>query len=158
MVGYFAMLDGEELGGLLDGSLEMEAFLSRIVLEEDRCVDIDKSWAGLRHLLLGGKEDPEPGAIDPILGGKALGEEDVGYGPARYLSPEEVGKASVALGAVDFDGLRGLFREGVLGNPGVYPSYEDEEDFNYLEYNFGVLRDFFSRCAAAGRNMLLFIA
>ena len=158
MIGYFAMLDGEELKGLRDGSIEMEAFLSRIVLEEERCIDIDKAWAGLRYLLLGGREGPGPGAVDPVLGGKALGEEDAGYGPARTLAPDEVRSASEALGAVDFDGLRGLFREAVLGNPEVYPCYEDEEDFNYLEYNFGVLKDFFSRCAAAGRDMLLFIA
>jgi len=158
MIGYFAMLDGEELKGLRDGSIEMEAFLSRIVLEEERCIDIDKAWAGLRYLLLGGREGPGPGAVDPVLGGKALGEEDAGYGPARTLAPDEVRSASEALGAVDFDGLRGLFREAVLGNPEVYPCYEDEEDFNYLEYNFGVLKDFFSRCAAAGKDMLLFIA
>jgi len=158
MIGYFAMLDGEELKGLRDGSIEMEAFLSRIVLEEERCIDIDKAWAGLRYLLLGGREGPGPGAVDPVLGGKALGEEDAGYGPARTLAPDEVRSASEALGAVDFDGLRGLFRETVLGNPEVYPCYEDEEDFNYLEYNFGVLKDFFSRCAAAGKDMLLFIA
>jgi len=158
MIGYFAMLDGEELKGLLDGSLDMEAFLSRVVLEEERCIDIDKAWAGIRYLLLGGGEEAGQGRVDPILGGKALGEEDAGFGPARILSPEEVRSAADSLAAVDFDGFRGLFREGILGNPEVYPGYEDEEDFNYLEYNFGVLRDFFSRCAAAGGDMLLFIA
>lgn len=158
MVGYFAMLDGEEFAGLLDGSIEMEAFLARIVLDEDRCIDIDKAWAGLRYLLLGGQGKPGPSGIDAILGGETLGEEDVGFGPARRLSPDEVKAAAAFLGSVDFDGLRGLFKDGVLGNPEVYPCYEDEEDFNYLEYNFGILRAFYARCAEAGKDMLLFIA
>lgn len=158
MIGYFAMLDEGELEGLRSGTIDMEEFLSRIVRDEERCLDLDKAWSGLHFLLSGGTAKEEAKADDPILGGERIGDEDIGFGPARVLGRESVRSVAERLAATDFGAFRGLFLERVLGNEEVYPCHEDEEDFNYLEYNFAALAAFYGRCAGSGKDMLLFIA
>lgn len=157
MTGYYARITEGELEGLKAGTEELEAFLSRMVDDEARCLDIDKSWAGIHFLLCDGAWESASTLFDAVLGGEPLGDEDVGHGPARYLAAGAVARLSEALAAVDFESKRGLFRQAVLGHPEVYPGLEDEEDFNYLEYNFQKLRSFLAECASAGAPVLLFI-
>lgn len=42
---------------------------------------------------------------DVVLGGAPIGELDVGYGPARYLSPAEVKEVFEALNGLDWESL-----------------------------------------------------
>jgi hypothetical protein len=157
MTGYFAGISQEELDGLKAGQ-DMETFLASLVEDEGRCLDIDKAWAGIHYLLCGGAWEGSGPLFDAILGGEPLGDEEVGHGPARYLLPPAVAAVSAALGKVDFSALKELFRSAVLGNGEVYPGLEDEEDFNYLEYNFLRLRDFYRARAEQGQTVLLFVA
>jgi hypothetical protein len=157
MNGYFARISQDELEGLKGGE-DLEVFLSRIVEDEDRCLDVDKAWAGIHFLLCDGRWEGTGPLFSAVLGGEPLGDDDVGHGPARFLLPSEVAAVAAALQRVDFASLRELFRSAVLGNPEVYPGLEDDEDFNYLEYNFLRLRGFYEACAGSGQALLLFIA
>lgn len=87
-----------------------------------------------------------------------MGEEDFGFGPARSLDPARVAASAAALEAVDFSSKIDDYRRLVLGQSGVYPGYDDEEGFNYVEYYFLGLREFFSRVAAEGSHLILCIA
>src|SRR5215831_2317265 len=67
-------------------------------------LSLDKAWHGL-HFLLCGQPEPTAGPLGSvILGGTEIGDDDLGYGPARYFEPSEVGEIAAALGR---DGLEG---------------------------------------------------
>src|SRR4051812_2160785 len=60
-------------------------------------LDIDKSWHAIQFLLTGDPWDGKPPLQNAVMGGVELGDEDVGYGPARGLSPPDVQAVSRAL-------------------------------------------------------------
>src|SRR5262245_57371610 len=51
------------------------------VTETDRYMDVDKAWAGIAFLLNVAGGAP----ADIVGGGIPLSDEDLGYGPVRYL-------------------------------------------------------------------------
>src|SRR5205809_3698611 len=51
---------------------------------EDRSdLDVDKAWHGLHFLLTGAANEERPPLDFLVTGGEEIGDEDVGYGPAR---------------------------------------------------------------------------
>ena len=58
-------------------------------------LNLEKSWHVL-HYLLTGKAEEAPGPLgNAILGGTEIGG-DLGYGPARFLTPQQVREVAVA--------------------------------------------------------------
>jgi hypothetical protein len=92
--------------------------------------DVDKAWDGLRFLLAKAEDAP----VDVVLGGSLLGEADWGYGPARYLTPEEVDAAARYLDSVDFDRLAEHFDAAGMREANVYPAIwgDGDSDLDYL--------------------------
>ncbi len=157
MIARYISLDDNELAHLTDGTVMVEEFVSALVDNEERCLDIDKAWAGIHMLLCGKAWEGELPLFNAVLGGKPLGDEDLGYGPARYLSAQEVRELSLALSGIDLLERRDAFMELVHGNDEVYPGFHDEEDLNYLDYNFARLKEFLCDCVGNGKNLLLFL-
>ena len=69
-------------------------------------LDIERAWNAI-HFLLNGEELPEPGAVAPpllnvVYGGEEIGE-DIGYGSARFLLPQQVRELADALQDISAD-------------------------------------------------------
>lgn len=158
MIAYYIPIDKSGLDSLERDDAKLEEYLSLALGSEDACFDIDKAWAAIHCLLCGSPEEGEGPLHDAILGGSPLGEEDFGIGPARILDPSQVAEAAKALEAVDFSAKAGEFRSNIIGRAEVYPGYEDEDGFNYVEYNFGRLKDYFAEKAGEGSYLILCIA
>jgi hypothetical protein len=158
MIAYYVSVDDEVLARLVAGEEPIEDYLTEAIEAEDRSFDIDKAWAGIHYLLCGKVWEGEGPLFDAVLGGEALGEEDLGRGPPRILRKEAVAAVSAALGGLDLEPSRGRFMAEVLHNEEIYPGFTEAEDFNYLEYYFEALKGFFAECARNGRNLVLFIA
>lgn len=125
---------------------------------EDVVLDIDKSWHGI-HFLLTHEVYGGDGPVSlPILGGTAIGN-DLGYGTARYLEPQDVASAADALAGVSVDQLRERFKPAELEEAYVYPTgiWEDEGDeaFEYLAHWYERLQHFYAAAAQRGDAMLL---
>ncbi len=158
MIAYYIPIDSDTLAALERGDRDLEDYLSLALDNEDLCFDIDKAWAAIHFLLCGSPEEGEGPYHDAILGGRPLGEEDFGSGPARVLDPGQVQAAAAALGEVDFQSKLEDYRLHVLGQASIYPGYDDDEGFNYVEFNFQRLRDFLARVAKDGAYLILCIA
>ena len=52
-------------------------------------LDLDKAWHGIHFLLTGSAWEGEEPLCYLLAGGQEVGDEDVGYGPARVLRPRE---------------------------------------------------------------------
>ncbi len=118
-------------------------------------VDLDKAWHGI-HWLLTGETDPSTGVVSSaIFGGEPLGE-DLGYGPGRLLSAEDVAAVAAALQDLEPDALRTRMDPSAMDDAGVYPSIWDEPDVfdSYLAPAFANLRTFYSAAAQSGEAVI----
>jgi hypothetical protein len=149
-------LDQDELGRLLaDPSLTHE------LLDEEHSaleLDLDKAWHGLHFLLADSPWETVDGAGEAVLGGDPIGD-DVGYGPARLMTPAKVRVVAAGLRDVGVDALRGRYDAATLSAAQIYPDIWAEPDVfdSYLAPNFTRLRDLFLRASDAGQAVLLAI-
>jgi hypothetical protein len=125
----------------------------------DRHLDIDKSWDAINFLLTGGTEKGKPPLGNAVLGGLCLGDVDVGYGPARYLTSAEVRDVAQALLKISEADLLSRLDLQAMRQAGVYPDMWDDKDevMEYLHCHYPPLVKFFQAAAHAGDAMILYL-
>jgi len=107
-------------------------------------VDLDKAWHALHYLLTGMPRDGEGPLAFLLKGGTPVGDEDLGYGPARVFRPQEVAAIADALASVSQRTLLPRFDLKKFERLEIYPgrwsevSLRSEHD---LGYYFGPLED-----------------
>lgn len=160
MVGCFTAVDKERLQEFVADPARVTAYLNdEDEAYEERTFDVDKAWHGIHFLLTGqpwGGKEPLGWAV---LGGEAIGE-DVGYGPARLLMPEQVADVAGALAAIDEAQFRSRFAPEAMGKADIYPDIwmrDGQEALDYIAHYYVRLVDFYSKAAARGDGMLLWM-
>ena len=100
-----------------------------------------------------------PGWIHCAVGGTEIGA-DRGYGPARYLTPEEVREVADALSKITAEQLLERFDPGTMDRLEVYPGdWEGEpENREWLADAFSEVSAFYSGVAARGNAVLLYLS
>ena len=121
---------------------------------EDRFLDVDKSWHTLHYLLTGTRDVGHPPLCNVVLGGTELGVEDVGYGPARFLTPAEVKEVAGALSRITESSLRQRLNAETMKELDIEDA---EEELGYVLSHYRVLVPFFQEADRAGDAMLLYI-
>jgi hypothetical protein len=120
-------------------------------------VDLDKAWQALHYLLTGSARDGEGPLAFLLKGGTPVGDEDLGYGPARVFQPSEVGAIADALADVSQRTLLPRFDLKKFERLEIYPGRWSEvnlrSDYD-LGYYFGPLEDL-KRVTRHGKNQLL---
>ena len=137
MIGCYRRITYTELTALQQspGSIRVFLYQKKIPAHQaDRELSIDKAWHAIHFLLTG---DRWAGAVplrNAVLGGTPLGNFDVGYGPARFLTPDEVKKVAAALSEISPDELQARCDFSVMTEADIYPSsWEDaEEELEYI--------------------------
>ncbi len=162
MIGNYFRLPEGELQQFLRGSGSITALLypeDDKDLPPGRHLDTDKSWHLIHFLLTGEAWGGAEPLANAVLGGTEVSDEDVGYGPARYLTPAQVGAVAQALADISPDELWGRFDLQRVREADIYPAgWEDNptERAYVLEY-YSQLRSFFSHTADDGDAMILYI-
>ncbi|NRD19475.1 DUF1877 family protein [Winogradskyella eckloniae] len=96
MIGTVIRVSEEELNTFLKDSKALE---NKIYADEsyaeDWFLDLDKSWDGINYILIGeiiGGLENEPNKLQRALFSFQIidEEQDLGYGPAQYLNPNQV--------------------------------------------------------------------
>ena len=129
---------------------------------EGEAGDIDKSWHGIHFLLTGSAEEGNP-PLDFLLGGGAdVGDEDVGYGPARAFTSAETRAIAIALAALSDDELRRRFAPDAMMKAGIYPEIwdrdpSDDDTLGYLMEYVKVIRDTLATVTARGHGLLVYL-
>jgi len=156
MIGNFLQLSSEELTALIADPTGVESFIYPEDEERENNIDIDKAWHGIHYLLSGDAWGGEPPLANVVLGGTAIGD-DVGYGPAKYLTAGEVQATADALNEITPDSLRSRYIASDLIKNEIYPDiWDDPEDdaVGYLASWYEALRDYYID-AANKRNAML---
>lgn len=161
MIGNLVAVRAEKLRSFIADAALIEAFLypEDGDAEPGRHMDLDKAWHAI-HFTLNGKawEGEEPLSL-AVLGGEEVGE-DLGYGPARYLIPEQVNAVSTALSDITPEIFGGQFNHAVLAAAGIYPEIWEDEGAGSLEYVlpfYDALRTFYRSAAERGDAILSYL-
>lgn len=161
MIGNYLPLSAEQLAMIVRDPAQAEAlaYPADHDLPPD-ALDIDKSWH-LIHFLLNGETWGGNGPLSQVvLGGTELPGTEAGYGPFRYLRPEEVRDTSMALAAISSEELWSRFNADRTQAAEIYPQgwTGDEGEREYVQSNFQSLQQLYSKAAASGKAMLLYLS
>ena len=113
-------------------------------------ISIEKAWAALGYLL----DKATDGTVDVVFGGTPIGE-DWGFGPPRYLTPDEVRQAADMLSRTPVDRLAAHYDAWQLADAKIYPGVWDDNDLRGLQIDYETLVEFFAVAAESGDGMLL---
>lgn len=125
-------------------------------------LDLDKDWHAL-HYLLGGHLAFEGAPGDSLLGGEPLGP-DLGYGPARLLSPSDTAAFSDFLTPLDADRVAARLSPPDMNRLGIYglPFNPDQVELGALtdglRARFEALKAYVTQAASVGNALLLWIS
>jgi hypothetical protein len=107
-----------------------------------------KAWHGVHYLLCG---EVEPGGAllsQAILGGAEIGE-DLGYGPARYLTPGHVSETAKEHSRPGLPPeMPARFNPARMTQLGIYPHGWKSSDLAWLVEEFRRVRDLYSDAKA----------
>ena len=159
MIGNFRRLPQTELDELLAQPDNLAAFLYGQAAPENY-LDVDKTWHAVHYLLNGETWEGKFPLSAAVMGGENLGDEDMGYGPARYLTPDAVAAVDAALAEIPPDALLAGYEPGRLNDAEIYPQVwrDDEDDRQYIASNYRALLDFYRAAAAAGDAVIVWIS
>jgi hypothetical protein len=162
MIGYFAAVNQDDLDRLRDdpGLIEEYLYPNDGGDGPPYYVDVDKAWHGI-HFMLTGK--PEGGA-EPlslaVLGGEEVGD-DMGYGPARFLTPEQVRRVAAALEKLSIDEFASRYAPKEMEAAKVYPEViwlrDEQEALNYVLEKYQQMIAFYQDAAARGDGAILWL-
>jgi hypothetical protein len=161
MIGNYLRVSGDELERLREDPSD----ILDVLYPDDgngehpvgRHLDIDKSWHAIQFLLTGEPWEGKAPLQNAVMGGTELGDEDVGYGPARGLTPAEVESVSSALGHISGEQLWSRFDAGKFAAAEIYPEGWSADEKGYVLGYYEELQAFFAAAARDGDAMILFL-
>ncbi|MEQ8787302.1 MAG: YfbM family protein [Pirellulaceae bacterium] len=155
MIGNFLQVTPEQLQKLIAYPETIDDLL--YPEGDDSSIDIDKAWHGIHFMLTGEKYDGTPPHSDVIFATSTVGD-DVGYGPARYLTAPEVVAVADALRELPRDDFAKRYDAAALAANDIYPQvWNGDEDLDYLLSWYDTLRAYYLDAASKGNAMLQYL-
>lgn len=150
-----------ELDKYKENSNLLEEKLSDFESENFNMLDIDKSWDGILFLLNGEGSTKTEHPLTKVFFSKKVidSNQDLGYGPAYYLEPDEVIEINNIISTLSEENLRSRFNPQLMEQNEVYPSIwvNDSEAFSYLFDNFKVVQEIYSLAAKNNQAIITFL-
>lgn len=165
MIGNLLRVSQNELDEYLQDSSKLEQRIySGDKAEDSNRIQVDKSWEGISFLLSGpelpeSKKDENP--LSWILfGNKTINpDQNLGNGPAGYLTKEDVAKIQNTLQKLNIEDLRKNFDAPKMMALNVYPEIwsDEDESLEYLLEYYDLIADFYKKAAAENQAVIAFI-
>ena len=129
--------------------------------EIDKPVYLDKSWEAIHFILTGNKI----GSGEPPLSQAVYGEQffdkgqDLGMGPASYLTPEQVKHINALMSELGEDFLRKNYKPEEMDKKGIYPQFwsQNANLIDYVRENFFALKEFYRDAASKGNAIASYL-
>jgi hypothetical protein len=121
---------------------------------EARHLTTHKAWHAIDFLL-----HRAAFPVDIVIGEEEFTDEDWGYGPPRYLTPEQVNLAAEALSGASYDELIQGLDPAELTAAEIYPEiWDSPEELQWVRGWYEPILPFFTAAAKDGDAMLLWIS
>ena len=127
---------------------------------EGEALDLDKAWHGIHYLLTRSDWKGDPPLNFLLVGGRELGDEELGYGVAHTFTAAETREIAGALERVSDDELRRRFVPAEMMRLEIYPEIWDrdpaeDDSFGYLMDSVTQLRGALKGVVARGHGLLV---
>lgn len=126
--------------------------------DADSGLSLEKSWHGLHYLLTGDSMLGDPPLNFLLADGNTVGDEDVGYGPARIVDSRSVSSIDQALAAftdADFEARLDLqAMDAAQIYPNIWGEPRDQLKQEYTGY-LDALKAYVHQTSATGQSLLL---
>ncbi len=117
---------------------------------------------GLFFLLTGqGLDDSDHPLLKVLFSGQTIDEDqDMGYGPAHYLTPDQVADLNNQIEKITIEDLKQRYDPRKMMELQVYPTIwedEGEEAFDYLSEYFVTVQQVYSDATKNGEAIITFL-
>jgi len=161
MIGNLLRVTKSELEDYIKDSSLLEHKIYDDETENENLVDIDKSWDGIIFLLTGQSlATAEHNLVRVLFSGQLIDEkQDLGYGPAHYLTPEQVTELNNEISKITVADLKQKFNPEKMTELEVYPTIWDEgnDAFDYVADGFSTLQNVFADATKNKEAIITFL-
>jgi len=159
MIGNLRPASDAEIARLLANPEEITRFLYGSDANGRDGVVLNRAWHAIHFVLNGsrlGGEEPLNFLVDQ---GTPVGEVDVGYGPARVLTSEQVRRLAAALGQIEPDHVAQRVDLKRFDDEAIYPGnwQRNGYDAEYVVSHYREMRELIGRAAEHGEGLVLYI-
>ena len=163
MIGNLLRVNKAELEDYLkDSSLLENRIYNESENQENGLANIDKTWDAIIFLLTGESfskaKDP---LVKVLFSGQIIDEQqDLGYGPGHYVTPEQVVDLNNQISKMTIADLKQKFDPEKMTELEIYPTMWDQGDdaFDYVAEGFSTLQDVYAEAAKNGEAIITFIS
>lgn len=152
----------------LEKYLKDSSLLENDIYNEDsaskslQLADIDKSWDGIIFLLTGKSfQDNDDSLMRVLFSGQLIDEEqDMGVGPAHYLTPNEVKEIYSQISTVRVEDLKEKYNPIKMDELEVYPNIwkrDDDYGFDYLSRYFLDVQRIYAEASQNNEAIITFL-
>lgn len=124
--------------------------------------DVDKAWFGIHFLLTGTTGEGEPPLNFLIAGGEETKGCDIGYGPGRMFTSEQVKEIDEALKDISKDVLMSRYDPQELIDRKEFPNLlemlQDEDSLEYVTDNFDQMKQGIYRMTEQNMGMVVVLS
>ncbi|MEP5934437.1 MAG: YfbM family protein, partial [Winogradskyella arenosi] len=152
------------LNGFLNNSETLE---NKIYADEsyeaEWFLDLDKSWDGINYILTGeiiGGLENEPNELQRALFSFQIIDEgqDLGYGPAQYLNPNQVKETYSELEKITDDVLKSKINGSEMNEIGIYPEiWAESESHEFLIDSFKEFKEFYKKASENNEAIITYL-
>lgn len=165
MIGIALQVSKEQLSSYLENpSLFEKRIYAEDFFGDPDMLDLDKLWEGLFYMLSGKALSNIDEAGQPIswflISDRSIDEEqDLGYGPASYIEPEEVKQLFQELNKLSDQEFKKRFNPKEMMKLGIYPQIWDQgnEVLDELFDCFNQVLDFYEKAVKREYAVITFI-
>jgi Domain of unknown function (DUF1877) len=159
MIGNLRPASDAEIKRLMANPEEITRFLYGSEANGGDRLVLNKAWHAIHFVLNGsrlGGNEPLNFLVDE---GTPIGEVDVGYGPARALTSNQVRRLADALRSIGPDDVAGRVDLKRFDDEAIYPGNWQRNGYSvdYVVEHYVDMRDLISRAAQKGQGLILYI-
>jgi hypothetical protein len=159
MIGNLRPASNSEIERLLANPSEITRFLYGADADSRERVVLNKAWHAIHFTLTGSRL----GGAEPlnflVSEGTPVGEVDVGFGPARVLTSEQVSRIAAALAPIEPDEVARRVDLRKFDQEVIYPGNWQRNGFgvDYVLTSYREMRNLIERAAERGEGLVLYI-
>jgi Domain of unknown function (DUF1877) len=159
MIGNLRPASDAEIERLLANPPDITRFLYGADAEQGERVVLDKAWHAIHFVLTGSRLGGDEPLNFLVSEGTPVGEVDVGYGPARVLTSEQVRQLAAALAPLEPEHVAERVDVRTLDEQSIYPGNWQRNGYgvDYVVSNYRDMRELIARTANDGRGLILYI-
>jgi hypothetical protein len=105
--------------------------------------------------------DADHPLLSVLFSGQVIdNDQDLGYGPAHYVTPEQVVELNSQISQITVTDLRQKFDPGRMTELGIYPEIWDNnpETFEYLNEYFQIVQQVYKEASSKNEAIISFIS